>query len=98
MKETKLDIKLRIAGKAYTMNVDASREEEFRVAEKHINNLLAKYEAARLDGYATYDYLAVIAIQLAVVNSRLKNERNLDSEDVNALKELSDSLEKYLSR
>ncbi len=98
MSDGKLNIKLRIAGKVYSMAIDPAKEEVYRLAERKLNDYIAQYEQARLDGYATHDYLAIVALQLAVANIRQAQSRELGSEDLKALAELADSIETHLNK
>lgn len=92
MAQDKLDIKLKIAGKSYGMAIKPELEEYFRLAEKDINQYVAKLEATSTDGYSTQDYLAITALQLGVSRIRMAQNREL-GEDVQRLKSLADLID-----
>lgn len=96
--ERALEIKLKIAGKTYSMKIEASKEEIYRLAEREVNRIVAKYEKAHIDGYAASDYLAIAALQLAISNIRLAQSREVGGEDLQRLSELARELEQHLNR
>ncbi len=98
MNDEKLNVKLKIAGKSYAMAIDPAKEEVYRLAERELNGYIALYEKKHLDGYATHDYLAIIALQLMVNNIRHAQSRELGSEDMARLAELVDRLDRHLNR
>ncbi len=98
MENGKQKITLKIAGKSYSMGIDPAKEEVYRLAERELNNQIALYEQKRLDGYATHDYLAVIALQLAVSVIRNKQSRELGSTELQGIAELVESIEAYLNK
>ena len=96
--ERALEIKLRIAGKTYNMTIDPRKEEVYRLAEREINRMAAKYEQAHLDGYGAQDYLAIVALQLAISNIRLAQSREIGDENLKQLAELAREVEQHLNR
>lgn len=96
--ERVLDIKLKIAGKTYSMKIDPRKEEVYRLAEREVNRIVAKYEQAHLDGYAALDYLAITALQLAVSNIRLSQSREIGDEELKRLAELAREVGQHLNR
>lgn len=96
--ERALEIKLRIAGKTYNMTIDSRKEEVYRLAEREINRMAAKYEQAHLDGYGAQDYLAIVALQLAISNIRLAQSREIGDENLKQLAELAREVEQHLNR
>ena len=96
--ERVLDIKLKIAGKTYSMKIDPRKEEIYRLAEREVNRIVAKYEQAHIDGYAAYDCLAIAALQLAVSNIRLAQSREIGDENLKRLAELAHEVEQHLNR
>jgi len=98
MNDDKLDIKLKIGGKTYSMRIDPKKEEIYRLAEREVNRYVTKYEQAHLDGYATGDYLAIVALQLAVSNIRLSQSREVGSEELKRLAELAQEVETHLDK
>ncbi len=98
MNDDKLDIKLKIAGKSYSMRIDPHKEEIYRLAEREVNRYAAKYEQAHIDGYDVRDYLAIVALQLAVSNIRLSQSREIGSEELKRLAELAKEVETHLDK
>lgn len=98
MNDDKLDIKLKIAGKSYSMRIDPRKEEIYRLAEREVNRYVTKYEQAHLDGYRVGDYLAIVALQLAVSNIRLSQSREIGSEELKRLAELAKEVETHLDK
>lgn len=92
---TKFNIRLNLAGKGYTLNIERDREEIFRRAEKDVNRLMATVESQ----YAAEkeDYLATVALQFAVKAIELETSRTLGDE-VEELKELDRELGSYLDK
>lgn len=98
MSDTKLDIKLKIAGKTYSMKIDSSKEEVYRLAEREVNRYVMKFEQLRLDGYAVQDYLAIAALQLAMANIRLAQSRQVGDEDLKRITALAAEVEAHLAK
>ena len=98
MNDDKLDIKLKIAGKSYSMRIDPRKEEIYRLAEREVNRYVTKYEQAHIDGYGVGDYLAIVALQLAVSNIRLSQSREIGSEELKRLAELAKEVETHLDK
>lgn len=96
MGERKLNIKLDVAGKTYEMQIDPRNEEVYRLAAREINNRLARAQRSHVDGFAMQDYLAVVAVDLMISNIRLERKNDVEEGDLVALKELSQSLSRYL--
>lgn len=98
MNDDKLDIKLKIAGKSYSMRIEPHKEEIYRLAEREVNRYVTKYEQAHLDGYGVGDYLAIVALQLAVSNIRLSQSREIGSEELKRLAELAKEVGAHLDK
>lgn len=98
MNDDKLDIKLKIAGKSYSMRIEPHKEEIYRLAEREVNRYVTKYEQAHLDGYGVGDYLAIVALQLAVSNIRLSQSREIGSEELKRIAELAKEVGAHLDK
>ena len=98
MNDDKLDIKLKIAGKSYSMRIAPHKEEIYRLAEREVNRYVTKYEQAHLAGYGVGDYLAIVALQLAVSNIRLSQSREIGSEEEMRLADLAKEVETHLDK
>ncbi len=105
--EQKQAIKLKIAGKSYSLTLRrradeeyslAEKEELYRLAEREVNAHVTQLEQAKLIDYSTQDYLALTALQLAVVNLSLVRSREVGSEDLKRLDALRERLDGYLNK
>lgn len=95
----KQNITLRICGKDYPFGVDPADEELYRIAVKRVNDLVNEY-AARINNsdYSARDYLALAAYNFARENIRMSQSREVSSEDVKALDEISARIDEYMNR
>ena len=80
------------------MRIDPQKEEIYRLAEREVNRYVTKYEQAHLDGYGVGDYLAIVALQLAVSNIRLSQSREIGSEELKRLAELAKEVGAHLDK
>ncbi|MBO5813179.1 MAG: cell division protein ZapA [Alistipes sp.] len=94
----KQNITLKISGKDYSMAIDPSKEEVYRLAERMVNAYAAKFEQAGIEGSSRQDFLALAALQLAISNVAMSQSREVGNEDVKALKSVCDQVESYLSK
>ena len=89
----KLSITLKIAGGNYPFpDIESSREEIYRHAEREVNRLFA---AAAHPSLLPKDQLALAALTLAMENAELKASRSL-GEDIDRLAEVDRNLSEYL--
>ncbi|MDR0509467.1 MAG: cell division protein ZapA [Rikenellaceae bacterium] len=91
--DDKFQINLTIVGKRYPLTIERSGEELYRRAEREINDLVAKYKNAFRG--EVEDYLAMVALQIAVEAVKLEQSRSL-GEEVDALKEMGRRLDNSL--
>ena len=98
MSSSKQNITLKIVGKDYSMAIDPSKEEVYRLAERMVNAYAAKFEQAGIEGSSRQDFLALSALQLAISNVAMSQSREVGNEDVKALNAVSDQIESYLSK
>jgi cell division protein ZapA len=94
----KQNITLKISGKDYSMAIDPSKEEVYRLAERMVNAYAAKFEQAGIEGSSRQVFLALAALQLAISNVAMSQSREVGNEDVKALKSVCDQVESYLSK
>lgn len=94
----KQNITLKIVGKDYSMAIDPSKEEVYRLAERMVNAYAGKFEQAGIEGSSRQDFLALAALQLAISNVAMSQSREVGNDDVKALKAVSDEVESYLSK
>ena len=92
--DSKLNIRLNIAGKSYPLSIEREKEEKYRRAEKEINDLVTKFRSRfRAE---SEDYLAMTALQISLANVELEMSRSL-GEDIDALVDIDKELDAYLS-
>ena len=91
---SKLNIKLNIAGKSYPLSIEREKEEKYRRAEKEINDLVTKFRSRfRAE---SEDYLAMAALQISLANVELEMSRSL-GDDIDTLVDIDRELDEYLS-
>ncbi len=90
------EIKITIAAKSYTLNIDSSKREHYRLAEKRVNSSITKFQKMNFDGFKLQDAIALTAFEFAVANINLKQQSEVEPDEVTALKELSYKIEEYL--
>ena len=88
----KFNIRLNVAGKSYALGIEREKEEIFRRAEKEVNRLTAAVESQYMADRE--DYLAVVALQLAV---KVVASRSL-GRDIDELDALNRRLDEHLNR
>lgn len=98
MNDDKLGITLKIAGKTYPMSINPQMEEIYRLAEREVNRRFVESQRNRTDGYAVQDYLASVAVELAVSNIRLSQSREVGSDDLKRLAGLAKEVETHLDK
>ena len=92
--ESKLNIRLNIAGKSYPLSIEREKEEKYRRAEKEINDLVTKFRSRfRAE---SEDYLAMAALQIALANVEMEMSRSL-GDDIDSLVEIEHKLDQYLT-
>lgn len=82
-------------GKSYALGIEREKEEIFRRAEKEVNRLTAAVESQYMADRE--DYLAVVALQLAVKVVELEASRSL-GRDIDELDALNRRLDEHLNR
>lgn len=91
----KLDINVDIAGRKYSMSIDASKEEVIRRAAKAINSRISSYQSRKLVE-DPIDYLAMAALQISIENETVK--MNDDATRLTTrLEQIDSELAHYLS-
>ena len=98
MSAGKQNITLKIVGKDYSMAIDPSKEEIYRLAARKINDLMAIAQQSRVDGFSVQDYLAMVAVDLMISNIGLERKNGVEEGDLKALSELADRLSKHLDK
>ena len=91
----KFDIRLNIASKSYALSIERDKEEIFRRAEKEVNQRMAVVESQYIA--QREDYLAVVALQLAVKVVELEAGRSV-GRDIDKLEALDQLLSQHLDK
>ncbi len=90
-------IKLKIAGKSYSLTIDSEKEELYRLAEREVNQSIGEFERQNYAGFSKMDYMSMTALKFAIgnVNSRLQGE--LNSDDMDSIQQLESNIGAYLN-
>ncbi|MBR3677570.1 MAG: cell division protein ZapA [Alistipes sp.] len=96
--ERKLEIKLEIVGKTYSLKIDPASEEVYRLAAREINSRVAEAQLARYDGFRIQDYLSLVAVDLMIANIRMQHKDDIADGEMQVLKELSERLSNHLAK
>lgn len=92
--DSKLNIRLNIAGKSYPLSIEREKEEKYRRAEKEINDLVTKFRSRfRAE---SEDYLAMAALQISLANVELEMSRSIGN-DIDALADVEKEIDEYFS-
>lgn len=88
-------IRLNIAGKSYSLDINREKEEVVRLAERRVNEwfttLQSQYEAQ------DEDYLALAALNIALQAIEVENSRSM-GQDLDELNKLDRQLDDYLNK
>lgn len=90
-------IKLKIAGKSYSFNIESEKEEMYRLAEREVNNYLASIKQNNFQGWGDQDYLSMAALKFAIANVDMRQSREVGSEELKQLERIGSELEAYLN-
>ena len=96
--KTTQKIHLRLAGKAYGLEIAPEKEEIYRMAEREVNANVNKWQKAFGENFSVQDCLAITALQLSINNISMTRQNELDSDDLAALDALSQMMDKHLNR
>ncbi len=92
-----LPIKLKVAGKSYAFDIDSSKEEVYRLAEREVNEFLKQAKQEKYEEWKDDDYLALAALQFAIDYTDLRQNRELNTEDLKRLHEIDREIDTYLN-
>ncbi len=87
-------ITVKIAGKDYAMTIPQQEEEKYRRAARDINSLISSYRSTF--AAEPEDYLAMAAMQMAVIKVGLEMDRTL-TDQMNTIEEISGQIDNYLN-
>lgn len=87
-------ITVRVAGKEFAMTIPAQQEEVYRRAAADINQLVSAYKASFVA--EPEDYLAMAAIQTAVLKVDLEMKREM-TDQMEALEQIDNKIDDYLN-
>lgn len=80
------------------MDIAPEKEEVYRLAEKHVNENVGKLQKTYGENVSPQDCLAITALQLAIDNIAIARQNQLSDDDMKALDELSQKLDRHLNR
>ena len=84
-----------LLNKSYELDVPDQLEEVYRIGERKLNAQLIEAMAEKIDGYNDRDYLACVALDLAVELICLESDGSVDA-DSQALTALIEKIESRL--
>ena len=91
----KLTVRLKIADMEFPFTeIDSSEEEIYRAAAKTVNEMHAKVPKGA--GWVAKQEFALVALQLAIENIRMRTSRSL-GEEVDRLADLERQLDDYIA-
>ena len=96
MEDKKSTIPLIVAGKEYLVTIDESRKELFKLAERRVNNAILNFEKRSTTEYSKYDIVALVALDFAISNIKLRQQGAVESDELAALKQIEERIDKYL--
>lgn len=96
-KMAKQAITLKIAGKRYPFNIESGKEEVYRLAEREVNSYIALIKQQNIKGWNEQDYLAMAALKFAIANVGMRQNRELDNEDLEQLEKIGSEIDAYLN-
>ncbi len=91
------EIKITIAGKSYKLNIDNSKRELYLLAERNVNSAILKFQKQNFEGFGRQDAIALAAFELAVANINIRQQNEIESEDVAALKAIEARVADYMN-
>ncbi len=93
----KQSIKLKVAGKPYAFEIESSKEEMYRLAEREVNNFLVKIKKMQYPNWTDTDYLALTALNFAIDKLRMRQSGEVESDELKRLKALEQRVDEYLN-
>lgn len=90
-------ITLKIAGKSYSLNIESEKEEIYRLAEREVNSYLTLIKQNGFKNWSDQDYVTMAALKFAITSLSLRQDRELDSEDLKQLTEIGTEIDTYLN-
>lgn len=97
MKKETINIKVVVAERNYPLKIEAGEEELVRKAAKWINEQTKEFRQ-KYDVKDKQDYLAMIALMLAVEQFKLEDKIKVDSSFMEKLNELDGILSDFLKK
>ena len=94
----KQKINLRVAGKAYQMNIDSEKEEVYRLAEREVNAHVSELQQSFGEKVSVQDCLAITALRYSINSIAISRQNEMSDDDLKALDALSQRLDKHLNR
>ncbi len=96
--DEKSTIVVTISGKEYLFTVERSKQEIFKLAERKVNNAVLKLEKRGIADYSKSDLLALAALDMALSNIKLRQQTEVESEELERLKELDKRVDEYINK
>ncbi len=90
-------ITITIAKTSVNMNVDASKVELYRLAEQTLNSSIRKHEKKNYVGLGANSAIVLAAFEFVIANIMMRQQNEIDSEEVAALKAIESRIEGYMN-
>lgn len=91
------EIKITIAGKSYKLNVESTKKELYMLAERNVNSSILKFQKQNFEGFKLQDAIALAAFELAVANINMRQQSEVEPEEVAALRAIEERVADYLN-
>ncbi len=92
------EIEIRIAGNNFTMKVDSSKVELYRVAEQRLRESLIELERKSYEGISSRELISLVAFEYVLANVNLLQKTALaGDETTHLLTELNNKIDTYLN-
>lgn len=92
------NITLKICGSEYALTIDAGKEELYRLAARRVSDRVGEWKKSGFVDYSDMNFLAMTALELAIENISLSQNREIGDEDVRSLLRISDRIDEYMNR
>ncbi|MFI3259358.1 MAG: cell division protein ZapA [Rikenellaceae bacterium] len=90
-------IKVSIAGKSYPLKVDSSKKELYYLAEQQLRAAIVKIESKNYEGVSRQDAVALAAFDSILSNIMLRQQSDVDSDEMATLKAIESKIGDYMN-
>ncbi|MFI3306581.1 MAG: cell division protein ZapA [Rikenellaceae bacterium] len=90
-------ITITIAKTSVNMNVEASKVELYRLAEQTLNSAIRRHERRNYVGLGANSAIVLAAFEFVIANIAMRQQNEIDDDDVAALKTIERRIEGYMN-